>query len=78
MNTAQNASPVVAGRVAAGLIPQAAAGLERLRERDGLSGADAVNRAIILYDFAAARIRDGGELLIRDPRTGETWLVRLR
>ena len=63
-------------RVTVTLIPQAAGGLAALQERTGLSKTDLVNRAITLYEFTDAQLRDGHDLILRDRETGETRLVR--
>ena len=65
-----------AERVTVALIPQAGEDLRRLQDRTSLSKTDVVNRAISLYEFIDAELREGRELLIRDPKTGETQLVR--
>ena len=70
-NTAQTCE-----RVTVALIPQAAAGLAALRDRTSLSKTDLVNRAITLYEFTDAQLRDGRDLILRDQRTGETQLIR--
>jgi hypothetical protein len=58
------------------LIPQAAEDLQHLQERTSLSKTDIVNRAISLYDFIDAQLKAGRDVIIRDPKTGETQLVR--
>jgi hypothetical protein len=71
-------SPVSATeRITVALIPKAAADLQRLQERSGLSKTDLTNRAISLYEFIDTQLREGRELLIRDPATHETQLVHL-
>jgi hypothetical protein len=59
------------------LIPKAAADLQGLQEQSGLSKTDLVNRAISLYEFIDAQIREGKEVLIRDPAKNETHYVHL-
>ena len=59
------------------LIPKAAADLQRLQERSGLSKTDLTNRAISLYEFIDAQLREGREVLIRDPAKKETQIVHL-
>ena len=58
------------------LIPKAGEDLQHLQDRTGLSKTDIVNRAISLYEFFNAQVVAGNDLIIRDPRTGETQLVR--
>ena len=62
-------------RITVALIPKAAADLQRLQERSKLSKTDLANRAISLYEFIDAQIREGKEVLIRDPVKKETQLV---
>jgi hypothetical protein len=63
-------------RITVALIPEAASDLRRLQERTNLSKTDITNRAITSYEFFDAQLKSGRDLLIRDPRTGETQLVR--
>ena len=58
-------------RIAVNLIPKVSSELERLQERTKLSRTDIINRAITSYEFLDAHLRDGGEILIRDRKTGE-------
>jgi hypothetical protein len=71
------ASPVLAERITVALIAKAAEDLQRLKARTGLSKTDIANRAIILYEFIDAQLGEGRDLLIRDPKTNETQVVRL-
>jgi hypothetical protein len=64
------------GHIAVPLIREAGDDLLRLQDRTRLSKTDVVNRAIISYEFIDARQRAGQEILIRDKKTRETWLVR--
>ena len=64
-------------RITVALIPKAASDLQGLQERSGLSKTDLVNRAISLYEFIDAQLREGKEVLIRDPAKGETQRVHL-
>jgi hypothetical protein len=66
-----------AERITVALIPKAATDLQSLQERSGLSKTDLVNRAITLYEFIDAQIREGREVLIRDPDKNETQRVHL-
>jgi hypothetical protein len=59
------------------LIPQAAQDLRLLQEQTGLSRTDVMNRAISLYRFIEAQLRERRDLIIRDQSTGEAQLVRL-
>ena len=71
------ARQLLAERITVALIPKAAEDLQHLLDRTGLSKTDLVNRAITLYEFIDAQLREGRDLLIRDNRTKETQLVRL-
>ncbi|HEY1920383.1 MAG TPA: hypothetical protein VGH27_32845 [Streptosporangiaceae bacterium] len=63
-------------RITVNLIPSAASDLERLHERTNLSRTDLTNRAITVYEFFDAQLRDGYDLISRDNKTGKTRLVR--
>ena len=67
---------VGAERITVALIPKAADDLQRLTAVTGLSKTDIVNRAVSLYEFIESQIREGNDLLIRDPKTGETQLIK--
>ena len=71
------ARQTLADRITVALIPQAADDLQHLQDRTGLSKTDLVNRAISLYEFINAQLREGRDLLIRDNETGETQVIRL-
>jgi hypothetical protein len=63
-------------RITVALIPKAGADLQTLQDRTGLSKTDITNRAISLYEFMDAQLRDSKDVIIRDKRTGETQLVQ--
>jgi hypothetical protein len=63
-------------RVTVALIPKASDDLQRLQDKTGLSKTDIVNRAISLYEFFETQLDAGNDLIVRDPKTGETQLVR--
>ena len=63
-------------RITVALIRTAAEGLQALQDRTGHSKTDIVNRAITMYEFIDAQQKAGKDLLVRDPGTGETELVR--
>jgi hypothetical protein len=66
-----------AERITVNLIPKAADDLRRLQERTNLSKTDLANRAITSYQFLDTQLRTDQDLMIRDPRSGETRIVRL-
>lgn len=63
-------------RITVALMPKVADELQRLQERTSLSKTDLTNRAITSYAFLDAYIHAGHDVMVRDPRTGETQLVR--
>jgi hypothetical protein len=69
--------PASPERITVALIPKAAADLQSLQDRTHLSKTDLANRAISLYEFIDGQLRDGKEVLIRDPVKKETQLVHL-
>jgi hypothetical protein len=71
------ARQLLADRITVALIPRAAEDLQRLQDRTGLSKTDIANRAITLYEFIDAQLREGRDLLIRDNTTKESQVVRL-
>ena len=64
-------------RITVALIPKAVADLQSLQERTGLSKTDLTNRSISLYEFIDKLIREGREVLIRDPEESETQRLHL-
>ena len=61
-------------RITVALIPKAAADLQQLQERSGLSKTDLTNRAISLYEFIDAQIREGRDVIFREPAKKETQI----
>ena len=72
----ETARTQVVERITVALIPKAADDLQQLQDRTSLSKTDITNRAITLYEFIDEQLRTGREVLIRDPGTGETQIVR--
>jgi hypothetical protein len=66
-----------ADRITVALVAKAAADLQVTQDRTGLSIAELINRAISLYDFIDTQMNDGGQILVRDPRTGENRILRM-
>lgn len=64
-------------RITVALIPKAVVDLQTLQERTGLSKTDLTNRSISLYEFIDKLIREGREVLIRDPEENETQRLHL-
>ena len=67
----------VSDRITIALIPKVAEELQKLQSRTGLSKTDLVNRAITLYEFIDAQLRDGKDILVRDQKSGEILTVRI-
>jgi hypothetical protein len=65
-------------QITVNLIPKAADDLWELQEATTLSVTDLTNRAISWYAFYHRQSRAGRSFLLRDTRTGEIQLVRLR
>lgn len=63
-------------RITVALVPRVAGELQRLQESTSLSKTDLTNRAITSYAFLDAQIHAGHDVMVRDPRTGETQLVQ--
>jgi hypothetical protein len=64
-------------RITVALIPKASEDLQRLQDRTGLSKTDITNRAISLYEFIESQLQAGRDLIVKDPKTGESQLVKL-
>lgn len=64
-------TPASPERITVALIPKAAADLQKLLDRTGLSKTDITNRAITAYEFLESQIGAGKEIIISDPETGE-------
>jgi hypothetical protein len=58
------------------LIPHVGQDLQQLQEWTGLSRTDLVNRAITLYRFIEAQLRERYDLVLRDRVTGEDQLIQ--
>lgn len=65
----------VVDRITVALIPDVSEDLQRLQDWTKLSKTDITNRAITLYEFVAAQLRAGNDILIRDKKTLETQSV---
>ena len=63
---AQEGKPAVVERVNVALIADSAAALSKLQQRTGMKKVDIVNRAVQLYEFVEAQMREGNELVVRD------------
>jgi hypothetical protein len=68
--------PPPGDRITVALMPKVADELQRLQERTSMSKTDLTNRAITSYAFLDDHIHAGHDVMVRDPQTGETQLVR--
>lgn len=66
-----------ADRITVALIPKASDDLQRLQDRTGLSKTDIVNRGISLYEFIDSQLQAGHDLIVKDPKTGDSQIVKL-
>ena len=67
MGTAKEQSrPAVVERVNVALIADSVTALGKLQARTGMKKVDIVNRAVQLYEFLEAQMREGRELVVRD------------
>jgi hypothetical protein len=69
-------TPQAVDRITVALVRRAGDDLQELQERTGLSKTDLVNRAISLYKFVEDQTEEGKELLVRDPKSKDTQLIR--
>jgi hypothetical protein len=67
---------LAAERITVALIPRVSESLQRLQECTDMSKTDIVNRAITLYEFFEAEMRNGRNLIIEDPESGKTQVVK--
>jgi hypothetical protein len=68
-------APSVIDRITVALVAKAAADLQVIQDRTGLSKTDIVNRAISLYEFIDSELSEGAELIVR--RDGKEHLIKL-
>ncbi|MGW2542806.1 hypothetical protein ACWC5I_18535 [Kitasatospora sp. NPDC001574] len=68
--------PAVAERVTAGLTAKGSAALRDVVAIEQVNKTDAINRALRVYAHLLSRIEEGRELVLRDPATGQTEVLR--
>jgi hypothetical protein len=73
--TGQQQNQVV--RITVGIIPKVWPELEELIETTKFNRADVVNRAISIYKMVDGYLRDGNELVFRDPQTGKEEIIKI-
>jgi len=67
----------VINRITVGIIPKVWAELQRLMADTKFNRTDVVNRAISVYAMVDANVRDGNELVFRDPKSGKERVVEI-
>jgi hypothetical protein len=73
----ETAPPPAGEEIRVVLIAKAAADLATACDREGLSRADVVNRAVTLYEFVTGAMAAGREIVVREKATGQTQIMRL-
>ena len=64
-------------RITVGIIPKVWAELQRLMVSTTFNRTDVINRAISVYAMVDDHMRDGHELIFRDPKTGKERIVEI-
>jgi hypothetical protein len=64
-------------RITVGIIPKAWTELLRLMANTKFNRTDVVNRAISVYAMVDDNMREGNELIFRDPQTGKERVVEI-
>ena len=67
----------VINRITVGIIPKVWTELLRLMTSTKYNRTDVVNRAISVYAMVDDNMRDGYELVFRDPKTGKERIVEI-
>jgi hypothetical protein len=67
----------VINRITVGIIPKVWTELMRLMSSTTYNRTDVVNRAISVYAMVDDNLRDGYELVFRDPATGKERIVEI-
>jgi hypothetical protein len=70
-------SQTTVDRITVALVPKASEGLQHLMASTGLSKTDIVNRAIALYEYIDSQMQAGQDLVVRDPKSGDSQIIRL-
>ena len=64
-------------RITVGIIPKVWTELQRLMTSTQFNRTDVVNRAISVYAMVDDNMRDGYELVFRDPKSGKERIVEI-
>ncbi|SCF23305.1 hypothetical protein GA0070558_16810 [Micromonospora haikouensis] len=67
----------VINRITVGIIPKVWTDLQKLITRTRFNRTDVVNRAISIYAMVDENIRNGNEMVFRDPKTGKERIVEI-
>jgi hypothetical protein len=67
----------VINRITVGIIPKVWTELQHLIATTKFNRTDVVNRAISIYALVDENMRDGRELVFRDPETGKERIVEI-
>jgi len=67
----------VINRITVGIIPKVWTELLRLMASTKFNRTDVVNRAISVYAMVDDNLRNGNELVFRDPKTGKERIVEI-
>jgi hypothetical protein len=67
----------VINRITVGIIPKVWTQLQQLMASTRLNRTDVVNRAISVYAMVDDNLREGYELVFRDPKTGKERIVEI-
>jgi hypothetical protein len=67
----------VINRITVGIIPKVWVELQQLIARTRFNRTDVVNRAISIYAMVDENVRNGNELIFRDPKTGKERVVEI-
>ena len=70
-------SQTIVDRITVALVPKASEALQRLMASTGFSKTDVVNRAITLYEYVDSQMQAGQDLILKDPKSGESQVIRL-
>lgn len=73
----ENDSDYVVKRVTIGIIPKAWEELITLMQRTRFNRTDVINRAISVYHMVDEQLRNGQELVFRDPKSKKEKIVEI-
>ena len=77
LSAEQQEAEYVINRITVGIIPKAWIDLQRLITDTKYNRTDVVNRAISVYAMVNDNLREGSELIFRDPESGKERIVEI-